>query len=450
MKYKALITFALLGFLVASVESQEIYTPLATMEGRSFTAQDLQPNISEVWLKLPETLAKARKDAVEIQIDEILLNQEAGKRKIPVEALLKAEVEKKVADPDERTIKAVYDENRASLGDTPLEKVRSQIISYLRTDSEKKARKDFIERLRESAKIDYIKDINAERFVTRDVIATVNGEAVTFDDFTRKNGLALYEYEANTFDQVETSLRLIVDAAVYQAEAQARGISVNQLIAAEITGKMKDFSFEEQQRLEDALKTPLYQKYRVKFFLNEPEPFVQHISADDDPFSGNASAPVTIVMFADYECPACAGVHPLIKNLAAKYGDRVRIVFRDFPLTEIHENAFNAALAANAARKQGKFFEYTELLYENQDFLDLESLKKYAADLKLNPEKFAADMNSVESSAEVQKDMSDAQSYGVNGTPTIFVNGYKVRTLSVNAFQNAIEKALAGKFNVIR
>ena len=160
------------------------------------------------------------------------------------------------------------------------------------------------------------------------------------------------------------------------------------------------------------------------------------------PATGPATAPVTIVMFSDFQCSACSATHPVLKKAMAAYPGKIRFVVRDFPLESIHENAYRAALAAGAANAQGKFFEYTEILYKNQDALDDESLKKYAADLGLNVKQFELDFNSEKTAAEVRKDMADGESYGINSTPTIFVNGVKVRDLSADGFKAAIDRPL--------
>jgi protein-disulfide isomerase len=169
---------------------------------------------------------------------------------------------------------------------------------------------------------------------------------------------------------------------------------------------------------------------------------VQNISIDDDPTQGKTTAPVTVVMFTDFQCPACAATHPVLKKVLAEYADKVRFVVRDFPLVQIHQNAFQAALAANAANAQGKFFEYIEILYKNQTVLDAASLKKYADEAGLNQKQFALDLSQPKFADEVRKDMTDGKTYGISATPTIFVNGVKVRNLSAQAFKTAIENAL--------
>jgi protein-disulfide isomerase len=194
--------------------------------------------------------------------------------------------------------------------------------------------------------------------------------------------------------------------------------------------------------LETALREKLFKKYNAKFSLKEIAPVVQNISTDDDPAQGKATAPVTVVMFTDFQCPACAATHPALKKVLTEYGEKVRFVVRDYPLVQIHENAFQAAVAAGAANAQGKFYEYTEVLYKNQNALDAASLKKYAADLGLNLKQFELDLASQKIADEVRKDTEDGKRYGLSGTPTVFVNGVKVRTLSEQGFRNAINKAL--------
>ncbi len=227
-----------------------------------------------------------------------------------------------------------------------------------------------------------------------------------------------------------------------ETEAKSLNIASNDFVAREITDKMRAFSDEERFELQGALRNRLFAKYKVNFSLKEPPPIVQNISVDDDPSQGKPNAPVTVVMFSDFQCSGCAATHPVLKKIAAEYAEKVRFVVRDFPLINIHENAFSAALAANAADKQGKFFEYSEFLYRNQDKLDRQSLIKYAADLGLNTKRFELDLNDEKTAAEVRKDMADGKVYGINGTPTVYVNGVKVRQLTAESFRNSIEKAL--------
>lgn len=170
---------------------------------------------------------------------------------------------------------------------------------------------------------------------------------------------------------------------------------------------------------------------------------VEKISLDDDPATGPVNAPVTVIMFSDFQCSACAAAHPLLKKAMAEFPGKVRFVVRDYPLESIHENAFKAAVAANAAHAQGKFFEYTELLYSRQGDLDTASLSKYAAELGLNVKQFELDSNSEKAALEVRKDIADGDANSINSTPTIFVNGVHVRNLSPDGLRSAIERAFA-------
>ncbi len=440
MKFITLLIFTI-AFSISAFAQKPAET-LATANGRSFTVQDLSPQVGEAWTKLPETLANARKELLSQEIEDVLLKAEADSQTIAVNQLIEKEVAKKVSDPTEKQIKDIYETNRSQVGDATFAEVRPQIVSFLRQEPEKKAFANYLESLKKKYKVTYGKDVNSKSFATDDFLATVGERKITYQEFIKKNGLTLYEYEANVFDTVQNSLEQVVDSALFAAEAQSLEIATSDYIAREITNKLKTYSDEETEIVQTALRKKLYPKYSVKFFTNEPKPFIQNISIDDDPILGDKNAPVTVVMFTDFQCPACSTVDPILKNVIAGYGNKVRLVIRDFPLERIHENAFQAALAANAANMQGKFGEYKELLYKNQNSLDTESLKKYAANIGLNVKKFETDMTDEKAAIEIRKDIADGNIYGVSGTPSIFVNGYKIRGLSVKSFRKAIDRAL--------
>ena len=120
---------------------------------------------------------------------------------------------------------------------------------------------------------------------------------------------------------------------------------------------------------------------------------------------GGANAKVTIVEFSDFQCPFCLRVMPTLKRVKQTYGDKVRIVWKDFPLTQIHPQAFKAAEAGNCAREQGKFWEYHDRLFSNQQALQPDYLKKYAADAGLDTTKFNACLDTAKYSDRVQEQM---------------------------------------------
>jgi protein-disulfide isomerase len=175
-----------------------------------------------------------------------------------------------------------------------------------------------------------------------------------------------------------------------------------------------------------------------------PPIVVENVSADDDPFWGPADAPVTIVEFSDFQCPYCARfVTQTLPQIKQAYEGKVRFVFRDFPLSQIHENAEKAAEAAGCASDQGKFWEYHDKLFSSQSALDVASLKSYASQLGLDTATFDQCLDSSKYAQEIQKDVQDGDSYGVTGTPAFFVNGLLVVGAQPFAsFQAAIDAAL--------
>lgn len=133
-----------------------------------------------------------------------------------------------------------------------------------------------------------------------------------------------------------------------------------------------------------------------------------------------------------------------MREVLEKYEGQVRLVYRDFPLTQIHPQALPAALAAECAHEQGKFWEYHDLLFANQAQLDEPSLRDYAAQVGLDTGSFDECLSSQKYLEEVQKDYSDGASYGVSGTPAFFVNGHLISgAMPLAAFEQAVDQALA-------
>ncbi len=157
-----------------------------------------------------------------------------------------------------------------------------------------------------------------------------------------------------------------------------------------------------------------------------------------DPFFGPEDAKVTIIVYSDFQCPYCTRAVPTVNQIKEKYGDRVKVVFKDFPLSS-HQYAQKAAEAAQCAHEQGRFWEYHDTLFANQGSLGIASLKQYASGLGLNTEQFNSCLDSGKYAAEVQKDFSDGRAAGVSGTPTFFINGKKlVGAQSFSAFESLI------------
>lgn len=434
-----IIFFVLIFSIVANAQKEEI---LATANGQNYTVKDLDPATREAYEGLNKSLATARTELLGEQIAQMLFKDEAAVRKITVDKLLETEIPKRLTAPTATEIKAVYDANREQIGNATLEQVRSQIVNFLQRSSYPKAVEKYVGELKLKHKVVIGKDVNAPNLLATDVLATVNTKPLTVQTFNEKAGQSLYEIRADVYEKAYNYLENTIYTEFINLEAKKADITSSDLIAREVTDKMKDFSEEEREKLEAAFHQKLVQKYNIKFLLKEPTPFVNKVSVDNDPSQGSMNAPVTIVMFSDFQCPACSATHPVLKKIMAEYGDKIRFVVRDFPLTQIHNNSFMAAQAANAANAQGKFFEYIELLYNNQDSLDTANLKRFAVQIGLNPKQFDADLDSGRFADEVRKDMADGNEYGINSTPTIFINGVKARTLSAPTFRKLIDWAL--------
>jgi len=415
---------------------------LATANGQKFTVADLPPDLRAAYQQRNTKTAQLRQEILTQMVVDTLLETEAATRKIEVEKLVEENKPAIIAAPTEAQIKAVYNANKAKVGDRTLEEMRAQIVNFLNRETELKIKTAYLKRLQAKYKVTPGKPLNAPNLKPADVLFTIGNKTITAGQFEQRARRELNEFRAEIYDAVVAALEEKIYSQLVAAEAQKSGIASGDLIAREVTDKMRDFSNEESERLRDDFQQTLFRKYNAQILVKEPEPFAQNISNDDDPFRGNANAPVTVVMFSDFQCPACAATHPVLQKVLAEYGDKIRFVVRDYPLVTIHENAFLAAQAANAANAQGKFFEYAEILYQNQTALDAASLKKYAADAGLNVEQFELDLQSGKFADEVRRDMAAGKSYGITGTPTIFVNGVKVRALSAKAFRSAIEKAL--------
>ena len=159
------------------------------------------------------------------------------------------------------------------------------------------------------------------------------------------------------------------------------------------------------------------------------------VSEDRDHTQGPADAPVTLVEYGDYECPYCGAAYPIIKQVQERMGEKLRFVFRNFPITTSHPHAEQAAEAAEAAASQGSFWEMHDLLYENQRRLEDEHLRTYAEQLGLDLESFDRDLAEHVHAARVREDFMSGVRSGVNGTPTFYINGarhddsYEVKTL---------------------
>src|SRR5205085_11377238 len=187
---------------------------------------------------------------------------------------------------------------------------------------------------------------------------------------------------------------------------------------------------EQQEKLETALANRLRAGAKVQILLKEPEAPAINIALGTGASRGDVNSVVTVVEFTDFQCSACGGMYPIVEEVLKSYGPRVHFVIRNFPLTSVHPNAFNAAQAAEAAKAQGKFWEYIDLLFKNQNTLDRDSLKKYASQAGLDRKQFDADFDGGKYEPVVRHDMEEGDGYGVEATPTFFINGVMLTDFS--------------------
>ena len=281
-----------------------------------------------------------------------------------------------------------------------------------------------------------------------DVAAQVGDRAISVKDVDDRWRRAEPAEHAQAVQQMYDGRKDALDAMVaemlVEQAAKAKGVNAAQFTEAEVARRVKPVTdgqvavfFQENQPqmqgrgidamgpairryLEEQQRTDAYQAMvaelrkagpPVRLVLDAPR--YQVNVSPDDPALGNAGAAVTLVEFSDFQCPFCARVAPTLKRVSEAYGDRVRIVWKDFPLTAIHPQAFKAAEAGQCAREQGKFWEYHDRLFANQQALQLESLKKYAADAGLDVPTFNACLDSAKSVDRVQEQMGIGTSLGV-------------------------------------
>jgi protein-disulfide isomerase len=178
-----------------------------------------------------------------------------------------------------------------------------------------------------------------------------------------------------------------------------------------------------------------------------PEPdqdqTVYPVEVGKAPARGPRNAPITMVVFSDFQCPFCSRVEPTIDRLIKEYPGKIKVVWKDYPLG-FHQNARPAAIAARVAGEQGKFWDMHKKLFANQTALDRASLERYAAELGVNVDKLKAALDANKYSADIDADMAAGTKLGVSGTPATFVNGRKIGgAYPYETFKKVVEQELA-------
>jgi protein-disulfide isomerase len=455
---------------------------LAVVNGQNITTADLETSVRQEVESLASRIAEARQQILELDINTQLLDLEAKKRKITPQQLYDSEVKKKIVDPGPAVVAKFIEDNRDQLDPGDPATIRQQVIDYLRGESEEEISGEFVKRLRATNAVVKGADLNTANLAPSTVLATVAGRPILAGAVNERLKPIIYKLRLNTYLLEQPALDQAINDLLLIAEANRLKVAPEEIVRKEISEKVHQQQPSEaevskfysdnksringeldsvrtqivnylvdqnRQRLEREFSERLRKGANVRILLSEPEAPVQTISADDDPARGDASAPVTLVEFTDFQCPSCAAMHPVIEEVLKSYGNKVRLVVRDFPLP-MHANARKAAEAANAAHAQGKFFEYAALLFKRQKALDVASLKKYATELGLNRAVFDAALDSGKYAAEVKHDINDGEIYGVDSTPTIFINGVALNMLSAEGLRAAIDRALAAAQTLAR
>jgi protein-disulfide isomerase len=161
-----------------------------------------------------------------------------------------------------------------------------------------------------------------------------------------------------------------------------------------------------------------------------------------DHAEGPVNAPATLVEYGDFECPYCGEAYPIVKEIQRRMGGRLRLIFRNFPLGQVHPHAEHAAESAEAAAAQDRFWPMHDYLFEHQRALDDNHLAQYAAALELDTDRFEREMTAHAYAARVREDFLSGVRSGVNGTPTFFINGVRHDgSYDLETLQAALEQA---------
>lgn len=343
----------------------------------------------------------------------------------------------------------------ATVGTTTI--TEGELATYMPADVKKR-----MESARDAAagaEIDAARELVLNRCIEQEARRRGISEDALYREELERNRDRLPAGYASTLltlrENIYQSRRQALDAAIERAlvtqEAKERGVSADALFDMEVGAKaavppaevelIVDYELARQRsarpreemrkQVEQTLREArlarrqrefllsLRQRHEVRTMLEPPRVAV---TADDDPVRGRRDAPVQVVVFSEFQCPFCARVEPVLDRVHSQYGDRVAIVFRDFPLPT-HEQAMQAAEAAGCAGRQGKFWEYHKLLFANQADLSADGLRRRAEDLGLDTQAFGACLASGEMRAEIRADVADGERAGVAGTPALFVNG---------------------------
>jgi protein-disulfide isomerase len=459
---------------------------LATIGDMTISASDIEADVSAAIMRDPDpylhdfysdpakATREARERAVDARVASMLIAAEAKKRGKSPNDIIETEINSKVSAPSEQEIRAAYDANRSQIGAADLESVRTDLVNFLRNQQKQTLYSGLVTRLKMTNVVSKNADVNAANPAPGTVLVSVNGDPLRVDSINERMKSYVYKMEMRIYSIRKDILDRKVNDLLVVAEARKRNIQPEEIIRTEINDKIKAptdaeitkfyeqnkaniksdlagarvaianyLQQQQQEELEVALANKLRTGGSLKLFLREPTTPVINVSLGAGASRGEVNSPVTVVEFTDFQCSACGGMYPIVEEVLKSYGPRVHFVMRNFPLTAVHPNAYNAAQAAEAAKAQGKYWEYIDILFKNQTTLDRDSLKKYATQVGLDRKQFDADFDSAKYEPIVRKDIEDGEAYGIEATPTFFINGVVLTEYSGEGLKAAIEKAFA-------
>jgi protein-disulfide isomerase len=305
-------------------------------------------------------------------------------------------------------------------------------------------------------------------------VATVDGQNIYDEDLASAAEGQLQPLRNQEYEIKRKALDAVIERKLLEAAAKKKGLTTEKLLEQEVESKIPDPSDAEveayylgsgrinrpfadvknalrpslkqarvQQARQDYIKT-LRADSKVVVLLSAPK---IEVAFDPARVRGNPKAPVMIVEFSDFQCPYCRQVESTVKELLAKYGDKVSLSYRDFPLTAIHSQAQIAAVASRCALEQGKFWEYHDQLFAASK-LEKDALIEYARNLKLDDKQFESCLTSEKYKADIDKDLQEGRKAGVTGTPGFFINGVELSgAQGQDAFTRVIDDELSRKNN---
>jgi protein-disulfide isomerase len=282
-------------------------------------------------------------------------------------------------------------------------------------------------------------------------VAEVNGHKLTLNDLENKKQGKLLTARYQFYLAQRQALDEMIDEYLLQQVADREHLTIDKLLEKKADKQIKDVTDDQlevyyeglqtdqpfesmKDKIREHIRRNRINKARIAYIkgLRDKEKVVvtlappsATVALEGSPVQGPDKAPVTLVEFADFECPYCAKIHPDIKKLREQFGDKLRIAYKELPLP-MHQHAEKASEASLCAGDQGKFWEYHDALFDNPKDLDVAHLKQRAGDLKLDQAKFDKCVDSGEKQAAVKKDLDEANRLGITGTPSFFVNDHFV------------------------